>query len=124
MASWVQHNLTLILLLLAVVPCIAGEADMDQGRNAANIVFVNLNCSDWVEADQNKLISFAEKLKQIPIGKAANDAAWAYRITSEINAKMLAKNDPVRRKIMCTTSVEMLTELMKDAAPFRIKDEK
>jgi hypothetical protein len=123
MALWIQHNLTWILGVVTVVPCIAGEAEMDQGSSAAHIEFLNSNCSDWVETDRAKPISFAEKLKQIPIGKAANDAAWAYRITTKINKKMLAKDDPGRRKIMCTTSVSMLTNMMKDAAPFRIKEE-
>jgi hypothetical protein len=101
----------------------AGEAEMDQGSSAAHIEFLNSNCSDWVETDQAKLISFAEKFKQIPIGKAANDAVWAYRITAEINMKHLNKG-PGGKKILCTTRVLLLTDAMKDAAPFRIKNEK
>jgi hypothetical protein len=106
-----------------VVPCIAGEVGMDQGRNAAHIEFVNLNCGDWVEADQTKLISFGERLKQVSDGLAVSDAVWAYRITTEINMKHL-KEDPGGKKILCTTRVLLLTDAMKDAAPFKIKKEK
>jgi hypothetical protein len=121
MAPWMHHSLIFVFGVANTVPCIAGEYEMNQGSNAADTEFVNLNCSEWVETDRAKLISFGEKIKQISNGPWVNDFVWAYQITTEINMKFL-KKDPGLKKILCTTRVETLTDKMKGAAPFRVKD--
>lgn len=115
-----QEHLMCVWLGFSGSSCLAGEAEMNAGRDAAYVEFVIRNCDSWVITDNNKLQIFLEKLRKFETGTSSGDMQWAYQVTSEIAAKPLAKN-PERKETLCTMNMSVVNEFLKNDTPFELK---
>lgn len=112
-----------LLFIVTVHTAPAGQIDMDDGRNAADVKFLLDNCADWIAFDQERLLSFGEKIRDMPMGPKANDWAWAYKVQSSINGKFLKNRSADKIKFYCEMTAKSLSDNLGAAAPVWLKNQ-